>query len=249
MALCTFGFGLASRSINLTIVLVGLLALNACGHKHNVKVQPPGAPTGSSGVSGNLPATPTISIPPHAKPIFVETGIASWYGPLYNNRKAANGEIFDMNQLTAAHRTLPLNSIVRVTNLKTERSALVRINDRGPFVPNRIIDLSAAAAKEVDVWKPGIAKVRLEVFQAPAPLDKGGRWCVQIGGFRKENTARRIEKQLLRRYRTVKVLTFPSPAGDWWVRVRVADDDKHKAESVVKKTRVDEGSVFLVRLD
>ncbi len=175
--------------------------------------------------------------------------MASWYGPPYHNRKAANGEIFDMNQPTAAHRTLPLNSIVRVTNLKTEHSTLVRITDRGPFVRDRIIDLSVAAAKEVDVWRPGTAKVRLDVLQAPAPIETGGRWCVQIGGFRDEEAARKLQDKLVRRYHTAKVLAFASPVGPWWVRVRVAEDDKHRAESLARETKVDEGNVFLVRID
>src|SRR5207248_5967636 len=86
-----------------------------------------------------------ISVPKNAKPIYVETGLASWYGPPYHNRNAADGQPFNMNQMTAAHKTLPLNSIVRVTNLKTGKSVIVRINDRGPFVGDRIIDLSLAS--------------------------------------------------------------------------------------------------------
>jgi len=115
--------------------------------------------------------------------VYVETGMASWYGPPYHNRRASNGEVFDMNALTAAHRTLPLGSIVRVTNLQTEHSVVVRINDRGPFVTGRVIDLSLAAAKAIDVWRPGTAKVKLLVLESPAPIDRGGRWCVQIGAI------------------------------------------------------------------
>ena len=88
-----------------------------------------------------------------------------------------------MHALTAAHCTLPLNSIVRVTNPATGHSVTVRITDRGPFIDGRILDLSLEAAKQVDVWRPGTAKVRLEVYSAPAAIDHGGRWCVQIGAF------------------------------------------------------------------
>ena len=102
--------------------------------------------------------------------------MASWYGAPYHNRRGSNGEVYDMNAMTAAHLTLPLGSVVRITNLKTEHSAVVRITDRGPFVPGRIVDLSLAAAKALDVYLPGTAKVRLEVLQSPAPLDTGGRW-------------------------------------------------------------------------
>ncbi len=190
-----------------------------------------------------------MSIPANARPIYVETGVASWYGPPYHNRVSSSGEVFDMNQPTAAHRTLPLNSIVRVTNLKTQNSVLVRITDRGPFVPDRIIDLSVAAAKAVDVWRSGLAQVRLEVLQAPAPIATGGRWCVQIGGFKSKKAARKLQDKLTRRYRTAKVLAFASPVGAWWVRVRVPDDDKRRAEEIVDQTRTSEGSIFLVRLD
>ena len=93
-------------------------------------------------------------------------GMASWYGPPYTNRKAADGSIYDQNAMTAAHRTLPMGSIVRVTNLTNNLSVMVRITDRGPFIDGRIIDLSLAAAKAVDVYRPGTAKVQVEAFCA-----------------------------------------------------------------------------------
>jgi rare lipoprotein A len=154
-----------------------------------------------------------------------------------------------MNAMTAAHRTLPLGSIVRVTNPATGHSVVVRITDRGPFIRGRILDLSLAAAKQVDVWQPGVAKVRLEVLELPAPLDKGGRWAVQIGAFKKEAAANRLVNRLSRRYHTAKVLCFSSPVGDWWVRVRVLDDDRKRAEEVAHDTSTPQGAVFLVRLD
>ncbi len=154
-----------------------------------------------------------------------------------------------MNAMTAAHRTLPLNSVVRVNNLQTGASAVVRITDRGPFVEGRVIDLSLAAAKALDVWRPGTALVKLEVLEAPAPLDNGGRWCVQIGGFPQQRMAEELRERLARRYQTAKVLDFNSPAGDWWVRVRVLNDERARAEEIVRDTHTDEGSIFIVRLD
>ena len=106
------------------------------------------------------------SLPADTKPILVETGLASWYGAPYHNRRGSNGEIYNMNAMTAAHRTLPLGSIVRVTNVKTGHAATVRVTDRGPFIKGRIVDLSLAAAKKVDVWQPGIATVRVEVLHS-----------------------------------------------------------------------------------
>jgi len=175
--------------------------------------------------------------------------MASWYGAPYHNRRGSNGEIYDMNAMTAAHLTLPLGSIVRVTNLKTEHTALVRITDRGPFVTGRIIDLSLAAAKAVDVYLPGTAKVRLEVLQAPVSLEIGGRWAVQIGSFAGKKAAADLADHLQRRYQTAQVLKFVSPAGGWWVRVRVANDDRERAAALARETETSEGAVFLVRLD
>ena len=175
--------------------------------------------------------------------------MASWYGAPYHNRRGSNGEIYDMNAMTAAHLTLPLGSIVRITNLKTGHSAVVRITDRGPFVVGRIVDLSLAAAKALDVYLPGTAKVRLEVLQAPAPLDTGGRWAVQIGSFTGQKAAAELAEHLQKRYQTAKVLKFVSPVGDWWVRVRVLDDDRQRATALARETETAEGSVFLVRLD
>jgi rare lipoprotein A len=190
-----------------------------------------------------------LSIPADAKPISVETGLASWYGPPYHNRRGSNGEVYNMNAMTAAHRTLPLGSIVRVTNPNTGHSALVRITDRGPFIDGRVLDLSLAAARKVDVWQPGTATVRIEVMQTPAPLKTGGRWAVQIGAFDKERAATALADHLSRRYHTAKVLHFGSPIGDWWVRVRVQDDDRKRAEEIARDTQTKEGSIFLVRLD
>ncbi len=154
-----------------------------------------------------------------------------------------------MHAMTAAHRTYPLGSIVRVTNVKTGHTVLVRITDRGPFIPGRVLDLSLAAAKKVDVWQPGVAEVRVELMQSAVSAAATGKWAVQIGGFPKEPAARKLADHLKRRYRTAQVLCFGSPAGDWWVRVRVLDDDHDRAQKLVAETKTPEGAVFLVRLD
>jgi rare lipoprotein A len=236
------------------LLLVSVL-LSGCGHKHTqVQVPPPPLPQQEKQVETPPPVGTTgeaekIDVPADAKPIFEETGRASWYGAPYHNRRGSNGEIYNMNAMTAAHLTLPLGSIARITNLKTGNSAIVRITDRGPFVVGRIVDLSLAAAKALDVYLPGTAKVRLEVLQAPAPLDTGGRWAVQIGSLTEEKTAADLAKHLQKRYQTAKVIKFVSPAGGWWVRVRVLDDDRQRATALVHETETAEGAVFLVRLD
>ncbi len=209
-----------------------------------------------------LPTTPTpeetapaesedkeaIKIPADAKPLLTQTGTASWYGAPYHNRRGSNGEIYNMHAFTAAHLTLPLGSIVRVTNLKTGHSAIVRITDRGPFVEGRIVDLSLAAAKQIDVYQPGTATVKLEVLQTPASLNQGGRWAVQVGALDKK-AATDLADHLTRRYHTAKVTSFCSPVGDWWVRVRVQNDDRERAQDLAKETSTSEGAIFLVRLD
>ncbi len=236
------------------VVLAALLALAGCGGKKQARVQvPPPPPIAEEQPQAEPeqaqaePEQPAVR--PNAKPIYSEVGYASWYGGPYHNRRAANGEIYNMNALTAAHRTLPLNSVARVTNLKTGESVLVRITDRGPFVPDRIIDLSAAAAKAISVWRPGTAKVRIDVLDTPAPLESGGRWCVQIGALDDEATARELQEKLMQRYKTAKVLAFSGPMHDWWVRVRVRDDDKERAEEVAHDNTTPEGNIYVVRLD
>lgn len=189
-----------------------------------------------------------IHVDPNARVIWTEVGYASWYGPNYNNKKAANGEIYNQNEMTAAHNTLPLNSIVRVVNLKNHESTVVRITDRGPFVTDRIIDLSVAAAKAVNIYLPGTAQVRVDVLDAPRPIETGGRWCVQIGAFQSQSSAIELKEQLISRYPGAQVLQFKGPTG-YWVRIRVAQDDKEMTRKVYEHTRVDEGAVFMVRLD
>jgi rare lipoprotein A len=237
----------------LVIFFAATILLGGCRHKVTPQLPPPPPVAPPAAKSEPLPARPRgpekIEVPPGAKPIFEETGTASWYGAPYHNRRASNGEIYDMNAMTAAHLTLPLGSIVRVTNIKTDHSAIVRITDRGPFVTGRIVDLSLAAAKALDVYLPGTAKVRLEVLTSPTPLDSGGRWAVQIGAFKNEKTAAKLVEHLQRRYQTAKVVKFISPVGTWWVKVRVLEDDRQRATTLAHETETLEGTVFLVRLD
>ncbi|HST13089.1 MAG TPA: septal ring lytic transglycosylase RlpA family protein [Terriglobales bacterium] len=248
----------------LVTLLAGLLA--ACGsHKQaRVDVPPPPAIPARPPVASLPPKSPdvkklpsqqngsedaTLSVPANAVPLLTENGMASWYGAPYHNRRSSNGEVYNMNAMTAAHRTLPLGSIVRVTNVKTGSSALLKITDRGPFVDGRIIDVSYAAAKQLDIWQPGVARVKLEVMQTPASIASGGRWAVQIGSFGNQKEASDLAAHLARRYQTAKVDKFLSPVGDWWVRVRVLGDDRQRAEALAHETETREGSVYVVRLD
>jgi rare lipoprotein A len=99
-----------------------------------------------------------------------QVGIASWYGPGFHGKLTSTREVYDMNKMTAAHKTIPLGATVRVTNLKTGTSVVVRINDCGPFVEPRIIDMSYASAKELDMIGPGTIKVGIKILNLPDPL-------------------------------------------------------------------------------
>jgi rare lipoprotein A len=182
------------------------------------------------------------------RPIYTEDGVASWYGPPYHNRRGANGQVYDEHQLSAANRTLPMGSLIKVTNLRTGQSAVMRVTDRGPFVPGRVIDLSLAAAKQVGVYLPGTAEVRIDVYETPKPMNEGGRWAVQIGAFRHKSEALRLQEHLERKFTTANVIEFTGPTGDW-VRIRPANDDRGRAEQIAHEIRPVEGEAYLVRLD
>jgi rare lipoprotein A len=254
----------------LLVLLIAMLLLTACGH-HNpphatvppppppeatTTAPPPSLPKPAKPAGHPTPPTPKEEsdlaepvLPAGAKPLETQIGLASWYGPPYHNRRGSNGEIYNMHAMTAAHRTFPLGSIVRVTNVKTGNAALVRITDRGPFIPGRIVDLSLAAARKVDLVQPGVAEVKVELMQSGASAGSLGKWAVQIGGMPDEKAASKLADHITRRYQTAKVLRFKSPAGDWWIRVRVLDDDHERAQKLAAETETSEGAVFLVRLD
>jgi rare lipoprotein A len=122
-----------------------------------------------------------------------QEGMASWYGPSFHGKRTASGEVYDMEKLTAAHRTLPFGTLVRVTNLANDRTVVVRINDRGPFVAGRVIDLSRAAARELDMLVSGTARVRLEAAASSgAPV----LYRIQVGAFRNRDNALRASVAL-----------------------------------------------------
>jgi rare lipoprotein A len=249
---------------------MGLTA--GCGH-HNNRVQttaqqtappPPAEPAqeaqqGPPAPPARIPITP---VPPEGvsaadldfvnthRPILSEQGLATWYTAPYKGRKAANGQLFSDRALTAAHRTLPMGSLITVTNLKTGQSAAMRITDRGPFVDGRILDLTIASAKATGVYSVGTAEVRLDVYQTPKPIERGGRWCVQIGAFKTERDAEKLKKQLLRRYPDSNVIEFPGQKS-YWVRIRPQGDNRQQAESIARHLRPGEAEAeaFLTRLD
>jgi rare lipoprotein A len=156
---------------------------------------------------------------PSASTGYTEEGNASWYGIPFHGRHASNGEIYDMYKLTAAHRTLPFETMVRVTNLSNGKSTVVRITDRGPFVDNRIIDLSLAAAREVDSVGAGVVPVRVEVLSSGVDPTTGF-FTVQVGAFRDRANAEHLRDRLGASYSPIFIQQYDSPEGEFY-RVRV----------------------------
>ena len=234
-----------------------LLLAAGCSHKQEVAYTPPPPPATPAETAP--PATPSAPAPVPSLttdeqfvdahvPISSESGIASWYGPPYHNRVGANGVVYDENGVSAAHRTLPMGSLIRVTNIKTGQSAVMRVTDRGPFVAGRILDLSIGAAKAVGLWRAGTGEVRIDVFSTPKPMDEGGRWCVQIGAFLHQGSALHLQSELQRQYRTANVVEFAGPTG-YWVRIRPENDDRTIAVAIARTLQPAEGEAWLVRLD
>lgn len=214
---------------------------------------PPETEPGHSNAAGAEPAPPlkpgAASIkPPGAGIAYVEEGKASWYGAPFHGRRASNGEIYDMNKFTAAHRTLPFNSMVRVTNLDNGKSTVVRITDRGPFVDNRIIDLSKAAAQALDAIGPGVIPVKLEVLSGGDPLS--GFFTVQVGAFKDRDNADRLRDRLNGEYAPVFVQQVDLENGMFY-RVRVGKiSGEPRAQKLSEELREKEGfKPMVVRLD
>lgn len=180
---------------------------------------------------------------------YLEEGNASWYGEPFHGRRASNGEIYDMYKLTAAHRTLPFETMVRVTNLNNGKSTVVRITDRGPFVENRIIDLSLAAARQIDSVGPGVVPVRVEIL-SPGVDPTGGFFTVQVGAFREHANAERLRDRLSASYSPIFIQQYDSPDGVLY-RVRVGKiSGEDAARQFSEQLRGREGfTPFITRLD
>ena len=165
---------------------------------------------------------------------FVQTGIASWYGSKFHGRKTSNGETYNMYAMTAAHKTLPMNTWVSVHNLKTNRKIVVRINDRGPFIRGRIIDLSYTGAKRIGIVGSGTTRVRITALGEATSYSKKtknpvsfkpvnywkGNFTVQVGAFKIKSNALQYKTKLSKRYKNAHMITFTDYRGVFY-RVRI----------------------------
>jgi rare lipoprotein A len=184
---------------------------------------------------------------------FVQYGKASWYGNGFHGRRTANGEIYDMNKKTAAHKTLPMGTYVKVLNLSNQKQSVVRINDRGPFVQGRIIDLSRAVAEEIDLIGPGVVDVKiialgkevgkLESGKGQTPLVeladlKTGAFTIQIGAFSDKNNALEVADRLGKVFDYIHIAVQRGDGDKAMYKVHVSKSETlNKAAQVEKKLR------------
>jgi peptidoglycan lytic transglycosylase len=148
-----------------------------------------------------------------------QTGIASWYGPGFHGKATASGEVYNQNELTAAHQTLPLGTRVMVTNLENGSATEVLVNDRGPFAKGRIIDLSYAAAQSINMIGPGTALVRLDVIDSPLPIDSirsSLDYTLQIGSFSQLENAQQLRERLAKSFADVRISPLQSRATTYY---------------------------------
>jgi len=242
---------------------LAMAAVTGCRHRTVYQPPPPTLPPSPSTEPPGYPAPPVRGVRPAPesgvseadlefvathKPILTEVGVASWYTD-YKGRKQADGDPLDDDVMSAANRTLPLGSLVVVTNLKTGQSGAMYITDRGPFIEGRILDLSKASAKAVGLYRDGVDRVRLDVYRTPKSIWTGGRWCVQIGPITSERRADALKKRLIRKYPRASVIDFAADRHEYWVRIRPHDGDRETAVYLTRHVRPSQGVAFLTRLD
>lgn len=175
-----------------------------------------------------------------------EKGIASWYGEEFHGRPTASGEVFDMYDLTAAHRVMPLGTHLKVTHLDNGKAVIVRINDRGPFVRGRILDLSYGAAQVLEMTRTGTAPVRIEVVERGR--GRPGPFTVQVGAFMVEENAQGLSDRLISRYSEVLVVSFEAGEKTYF-RVQVGNfSEEDQAQKLSRQIERREGlETFVIR--
>lgn len=233
------------KSFCYSFLLLTLLFLCSCSY---------GAKSPSHTTTAQIPATQRPYVINRVKyyPIsssagYIDTGIASWYGRYFHGRQTSNGERYDMYGDTAAHKTLPMNTMLLVKNLENGREMVVRINDRGPFVRGRILDLSYASAKKLGVIKKGTAKVRITAMApsqngiyATVPDFNEGEFYVQIGAFREKKNALRLQNRFANAGHTAVIKEF-SEGSDTYFRVQVYTGTQLKQAKIAEEALLKKG--------
>lgn len=225
-----------------------------CLHRHKPPAPtshttpPPSAPTTTPSATNIPPISPRVPVSPPAPIVQGEEGIASWYGHPYHGRRAASGEIYNMYDMTAAHRTLPFGTMVRVHDLENGRDVTVRINDRGPFVEGRIIDLSYAAAQAMGM--PGLAHVRLEILGLGASPEPA-IFAVQVGAFRDPANAGRLKALIEASFPPVAIQSYDRGDGLFyrvWVGHESSEDAAQELAAKIRDANLST-QTFVVRVN
>ena len=196
--------------------------------------------------------------PSRVQPPGVDYVNASWYGPEFHGRQTSSGERFDMYNMTCAHKEFPFGTNLRVTNLRNNKSVIVTVNDRGPFVPGRDLDLSYAAAREIGLIGPGVSRVRIEYLGRDiryvkrvefAPLISVGPFTIQIGAFQEESNALHLKQGLELKYKDV-FMTTAYINGKKFYRVRIGSfNDRDRAYSFARNMAEEGYSTFITKVD
>lgn len=213
-------------------IVLSLLFLTACGPKHRVVImERPIPPPEKKEVKKEVlreetPAPEKTEKVEKRESREVQYGVASWYGGEFHGRPTSSGEIYDMYQLTCAHNTLPLGTTVMITNLDNGRSVELKVNDRGPFVKERIIDLSYAAARMIGMWEKGTASVKVEVI-GPV-IEQIQRFTLQVGSFVDETRAQSLADELRKNFENVYVTTVETLTQKYH-RVRIGQFETREA--------------------
>ncbi len=218
------------------------IAPSGCARRHRSKtIARAGQPPNATPKQRARPASPV--------PVgYTEQGIASWYGVPYHGRPAADGEIYDMEKLVAAHRLLPFNTWLKVTNLANGETVNVRVIDRGPFVRGRFLDLSKAAARTIGLLGPGIGEVRVEVIAAPKDIPVNDFFAVQTGAFANRESAESLRLKYAERFGNAQ-LALKQGASPLW-RVLVGKEPSiEAAQQLAIVLAAENRNVFVVRLD
>jgi rare lipoprotein A len=246
------------------LYIISVLSLSSCARERAYVRVPPAEKKAETAIDSYLVNGERYYSLPDSMG-FIETGKASWYGDAFHGRPTSSGETFDMHKKTAAHKTLPIGTYVKVINLESNRSTIVRINDRGPFVKGRIIDLSYGAAKEIDMDVSGTADVKIIALgkeigelrskDGSTPLldirdFETGEFTVQVGSFKKKNNAINLAERLKVIFDYVNIMEYTDTDDQIFFRLHVSKSSTLSRAGEMEKRLKDMGftEAFILRI-